>query len=296
MIKVRTLTLPLAFCLLAACAPSAQAIQTAIAQTETRDAFLRPTSTQTPTNTFVPTSTFTPTLTNTPLPATKAECVSMGWLALSTDLESYVGKCIYLEGREVSYASPAQLTNRPADEGMMVIRPPEPNEKNLYLEVTLRGDQIFFNNLDSLVNSNQGWIAIWGVFQDERSKYDPNNPRVAAGYPLEGYMLYATDYEALSPCPVGQARTGQGVCADATPTPDPLHSRKNDGFFLVGVDIAPGIWRSNGTGNDCYWEITTKTGDTISNHYGMSGGTMYIPTTAFQVRLERCGDWIFLSP
>jgi hypothetical protein len=196
----------------------------------------------------------------------------------------------------VGYAWPAQLTNRPADEGMMLIRPPEPNEKNLYLDVTIHGDQTFFTNLDSMINSKQGWIAIWGFFQDERNKYDPSNPRVAAGYPLEGYMLYASDYEELSSCSVGQVRTDQGVCTDATPTPDPLRSSKKDGFFLVGVDISPGIWRSSGTGNSCYWEITTKTGNILSNHFGMSGGTMYIPATAFQVQLQDCGNWLYLGP
>jgi hypothetical protein len=177
---------------------SAGRTQESIAQTQTQDAFLFPTNTQTPTNTFFPTSTFTPTLINTPLPVAKEECASMGWLKLSSNLDSYVGNCIYLEGRVVGYAWPAQLTNRPADEGMMLIRPPEPNEKNLYLDVTIHGDQTLFTNLDSMINSKQGWIAIWGFFQDERNKYDPSNPRVAAGYPLEGYMLYASDYEELS--------------------------------------------------------------------------------------------------
>jgi hypothetical protein len=270
--------------------------QVSIAQTQTRDAFLHPTNTQMPNNTFIPTSTFTPNLTNTPLPITKIECVSMGWLKLSANLESFGGKCIYLEGEVVGYSWPAQQTNRPADEGVMLIRPPEPNEKNLYLEVTLQGNQIFFNKLDSLINSEQGWIAIWGIFQDERNKYDPNKPRVAAEYPLEGYRLYASGYEALPPCSAGQTRTDQGVCAESTPTPDPLHSSKKDGFFLVGIDIAPGIWQSSGTGNSCYWEITTKTGYILNNHFGMSGGTMYIPATAFQVQLQNCGVWTYFGP
>lgn len=81
-----------------------------------------------------------------------------------------------------------------------------------------------------------------------------------------------------------------------TPTVNPLTTPRGDGFYLVGVDIAPGVWRSQGTGDRCYWEIDTRTGDIISNHFGMAGGTMYIPSTAFQVSVEDCGSWIYLGP
>lgn len=70
---------------------------------------------------------------------------------------------------------------------------------------------------------------------------------------------------------------------------------KGDGFYLVGVDIAPGIWRSTGKGDNCYWATTTKTGDIVTNHFGMSGGTAFIPATAFQVEFSRCGTWVFVS-
>jgi hypothetical protein len=81
-----------------------------------------------------------------------------------------------------------------------------------------------------------------------------------------------------------------------TTTPDPLKTMKAPGYYLVGKDIAPGIWRSQNVGNECYWEVTTQTGDIISNHFGQSGGTIYIPATSFQVRLEPgCGNWTFLQ-
>ena len=67
-----------------------------------------------------------------------------------------------------------------------------------------------------------------------------------------------------------------------TPTTDPLRKTKGNGFYLIGVDIAPGVWRSQGTGDSCYWSVTTLTGDIIDNHFGMSGGTAYIPDYGFQ--------------
>jgi len=81
-----------------------------------------------------------------------------------------------------------------------------------------------------------------------------------------------------------------------TTTLDPLKKDKGAGFYLVGVDIAPGVWRSNGTADDCYWSVTKKNGDIIDNHFGMAGGTIYISPTAFQVELlEECGTWTWLS-
>jgi hypothetical protein len=81
-----------------------------------------------------------------------------------------------------------------------------------------------------------------------------------------------------------------------TPTINPLTLSRGNGFYLVGIDIAPGLWRSQGNAEDCYWSITTRTDDIINNHFGMSGGTMYIPATAFQVQLEDCGNWVYLGP
>jgi len=80
-----------------------------------------------------------------------------------------------------------------------------------------------------------------------------------------------------------------------TNTPDVTKMEKPDGFYLVNTEIAPGVWRSNGDQDNCYWEITTSTGNIINNHFGMAGGTMYIQSSAFQVMLEDCGKWTYLG-
>ncbi|MFZ3151933.1 MAG: hypothetical protein WA116_09670 [Anaerolineaceae bacterium] len=81
-----------------------------------------------------------------------------------------------------------------------------------------------------------------------------------------------------------------------TATSDPLKSPKTDGFYLVNVDIAPGVWRSNGSQENCYWAVTTATGGILDNHFGMAGGTMYVPANGFQVELDDCGTWTWLQP
>lgn len=79
------------------------------------------------------------------------------------------------------------------------------------------------------------------------------------------------------------------------PTTDPLFDIHTSGFYLVGVDIASGIWRSDGTGDSCYWSVTKANGDIMDNHFGQSGGTAYIPANAFQVEFNDCGNWSFIS-
>ena len=81
-------------------------------------------------------------------------------------------------------------------------------------------------------------------------------------------------------------------------TSDPLYQVKRPGIYLVHVDIAPGVWRSEPSSTDrCYWKITDRTGDIIENHLGQSGGTMYVPANAFQVELRPdCGNWTYLGP
>lgn len=80
-----------------------------------------------------------------------------------------------------------------------------------------------------------------------------------------------------------------------SPTLDPLKQAKRDGFYLVGIDIAPGVWRSTPGHDGCYWSITTKTGSIVDNHFGMSGGTCYISPSAYQVEFNDCGEWSWLS-
>jgi endonuclease YncB( thermonuclease family) len=80
------------------------------------------------------------------------------------------------------------------------------------------------------------------------------------------------------------------------PTVNPLTRQRGNGFYLVNIDIAPGLWRSTGTGDKCYWATTNSNGDINDNHYGMSGGTMRIFPSDFQVQFEDCGLWEYLGP
>jgi hypothetical protein len=74
-----------------------------------------------------------------------------------------------------------------------------------------------------------------------------------------------------------------------------LTRSRGNGFYLVNIDIAPGIWRSTGTRDDCYWARTRNNGDIIDNHFGMSGGTIFIAASDFQIEFDDCGTWEYLG-
>lgn len=102
----------------------------------------------------------------------------------------------------------------------------------------------------------------------------------------------------LSPTPIYTPTETHTPTATLKPTatPDPLKSSRRGGFYLVGVDIAPGVWRNDGNTDSCYWATTSKTGKIIDNHFGMGGGTAYISSIAYQVEFdEDCGYWTWLS-
>ena len=82
-----------------------------------------------------------------------------------------------------------------------------------------------------------------------------------------------------------------------TPTVDSsiLKADKTDGFYLIGPEIAPGIWRTEPNKTKCYWKITGVKGEIISNYLGSGGGTIYIPKDAYQIEIQNCGKVTFVQ-
>ena len=121
--------------------------------------------------------------------------------------------------------------------------------------------------------------------------------------PWPTYTLYPTYTDVptstLIPSPsevMPGSETPEAIFTPTSAIAEKLVTQKRPGVYLVNEDIAPGIWRSLGSGDGCYWEITTKTGDLINNYYGLAGGTMYIKPDAFQVKMKpECGDWMYLG-
>lgn len=67
---------------------------------------------------------------------------------------------------------------------------------------------------------------------------------------------------------------------------------KGDGNWTVGVEMAAGKWRSQGTGSSCYWQRSPdgESSEIIDNHFGDAGGTVTVRSgEEFQTR--GCGQW-----
>ncbi len=66
---------------------------------------------------------------------------------------------------------------------------------------------------------------------------------------------------------------------------------KGDGFYTVGVEIAPGRWDSTGTGDGCYWSRLDGNQNLLDNHFGNAGGSINIRATDYEVNFNDCGTW-----
>jgi hypothetical protein len=86
------------------------------------------------------------------------------------------------------------------------------------------------------------------------------------------------------------------------PTVDQTKSDKGDGSYMVGIEIAPGVWRSSG-GNpseECWIQIKSFSGDLAGIAGDLPGGTIRIPGGQYIVYIgggsgNKC-TWSFLMP
>lgn len=67
-----------------------------------------------------------------------------------------------------------------------------------------------------------------------------------------------------------------------------------NGVFLVGVDVQPGTWQSDGVGASCYWarlRNLTGAGDIIANYFGSAPALVTILPTDVAFEASQCGTW-----
>ena len=68
----------------------------------------------------------------------------------------------------------------------------------------------------------------------------------------------------------------------------------SDGTYIIGVDIAPGVWRSDGPGS-CYWQrmrgFTGRTSDIIANDNATGSTIVQIGAGDKGFSSSRCGKW-----
>ncbi len=109
-------------------------------------------------------------------------------------------------------------------------------------------------------------------------------------------FTYARQVVTISPSDAGfsSERCGQWS-QDLSPiTPSPT-APFSDGIFIVGVDIAPGLWRNSDSSGGCYWARLSGFGGTldeiIANAFSETIQTVRIAATDRGFETERCGVW-----
>jgi hypothetical protein len=71
---------------------------------------------------------------------------------------------------------------------------------------------------------------------------------------------------------------------------------KGDGFYLVGFEIAPGLWHSTGSGEGCFWARRDQNQVAVDNFFGFAGGTVNVLETDFEIEFDGCGIFEYLGP
>jgi hypothetical protein len=123
-----------------------------------------------------------------------------------------------------------------------------------------------------------------------------------AGHYFEGEVSPAQAKEiaaALTLCPdhpkraVLEASAGAGVVLDADRTNGKLVFT---GKYLVGKDVVPGTWQSQGDKvENCYWELSDAQGNILANNFISVAPqfTIVIPASAAGFTVKGCGfRWI----
>jgi hypothetical protein len=103
---------------------------------------------------------------------------------------------------------------------------------------------------------------------------------------------------APSPTPeVDVAATAAAATAQAEDSDNPstLTEPKGDGFYLVGEEIASGVWRSEQGEEDCHWARYNDSNVLLGEYPGISGGVIRIRDSDFIVMLDGCGAWTYLG-
>lgn len=72
-----------------------------------------------------------------------------------------------------------------------------------------------------------------------------------------------------------------------------MQEPKGDGYYLIGVEIASGVWETANGSDSCYWALLDNNQETLKNHFGPSGGTINLAGNYYELEIKNCGT---LSP
>jgi len=85
-----------------------------------------------------------------------------------------------------------------------------------------------------------------------------------------------------------------------TPCTNAPTSSFGDGYYLIGTEVAAGLWRNSDSSQMCYWERLSGFGwslqDIITNKLSTSIQTVQVKASDLGFHSEDCGVWTYLGP
>ncbi|PXX64309.1 hypothetical protein DFR70_105494 [Nocardia tenerifensis] len=102
----------------------------------------------------------------------------------------------------------------------------------------------------------------------------------------------------------GAMTSAMSLLGTGTAAAEPANTMPDDGVYLVGVDIFPGVWEAPGDPNGCDWRRLWKvSGDNtdmryiIGNNFTRFGPVrVEIKPTDVAFKTVNCGPWRLLPP
>ena len=69
-----------------------------------------------------------------------------------------------------------------------------------------------------------------------------------------------------------------------------------DGIYIVGAQIAPGVWRSQSSDQRfCYWARRKYDGVVLNSYYGLPGIEMRVQASDYEIEFDGCGMWVYMG-
>lgn len=111
----------------------------------------------------------------------------------------------------------------------------------------------------------------------------------------------ATLTSAALPTPAAASATPSATVGITATRTIALVGPHPDGVYLVGVDIAAGVWRAIPPAPQlqrdrfCYWARRKYDGIVLGSHYGPEASEILIRPQDFEVEFDGCGVWVYMG-
>jgi hypothetical protein len=113
---------------------------------------------------------------------------------------------------------------------------------------------------------------------------------------IEDWLTNEIDIVTIMPSDAGFSSVNCGTWStDLSPRTSSPTAVFGGGSFLVGSEVAPGVWRNSDSSGSCYWERLSgfggSLGEILDNSFSTTIETVTIDASDLGFSSERCGSW-----